>query len=229
MPRDAKPWYRSQTGSWYVTVRDQQHNLGKHPADAPPPRRGKSGWNAPDSIKKAFHALMVDDTPPTRPEQITVVEVCDRFLEHICPFAGERPSRPAERRKREKETGVKEPDPPLKVDPLVDARTFWWYDSYLQDLCKRYGRMPAADLDPDHVTRWLDAHPGWTTARRSAITAVKRAFNWAAEKKLLPASPIKALKKPKTPSRARVMTREERAETLKAIPDEEFRHFVEAM
>src|SRR5688572_10473387 len=136
MPFQAKPWYRSQTDSWYVEVRGQQQKLGKHPEDAPKPKRTKNGWNAPPAILQAFHRLMAEGQPPPKPDVILVAHVCDYFLDHICPYLNGRPDPPAERRKRERRTGVKEPDPPLKVDPLVDPRTFWWYDSYLQSFCK---------------------------------------------------------------------------------------------
>jgi integrase len=204
--------------------------LGKHLGDTPP-KRGKTGWNPPENIREAYRKLMADDPIASvpEPEVVLVCQVCDLFLEHISPFAGERPSRPAERRKREKETGIKEPDPALKPNPACDPRTYWWYDSYLQDFCKSHGALKASELKPIHVTRWLDAHPEWTTGRRCAITAVKRPFNWAAEQGVIPSSPIKSVKKPPVPSRARVMTRDERKEILTAIPDEEFRLFVEAM
>jgi hypothetical protein len=29
-----------------------------------------------------------------------------------------------------------------------------------------------------HMTRWLDAHPGWKGSRRNAVISIKRASNW---------------------------------------------------
>lgn len=110
-----------------------------------------------------------------------------------------------------------------------DARTYRWYRDYLQDFCRHVPRLKVADLKPFHVTRWLDAHPGWGASRRNAVIAVKRPFNWAAKEGLIPASPVRAVKKPPGRSRARTLTREGRAELLAAIPDRQFREFVLAM
>lgn len=58
------------------------------------------------------------------------------------------------------------------------------------------------DLRPFHVTRWLDAQGRWgTSSRRGAITALKRAMNWAAAERLIVASPLGALLRPKPPRR----------------------------
>jgi len=38
--------------------------------------------------------------------------------------------------------------------------TFANYRHFLRSFCKAYGRTPAAELKPFHVTRWLDAQPG---------------------------------------------------------------------
>jgi integrase len=234
MSRPAKPWYRKFTDSWYVELNEQQHNLGKHPDDAPPPRRYKKGWNAPPAIMQEFHRLMAqgpkaDPLPPA--QGILVCQVCDLFLDSICPFEGARPQK-EKRKKGEK------PKPPLPLKPNASCsvRTFWWYDAYLQDFCKYrhdgsspYGKMPARDLVELHVDYWLDAHPCWTTSRRNAITAVKRAFNWADKKGLLRPNPIKGVERPAAVSRARTLTKDERKEILDAIDDVEFRLFVEAM
>ena len=47
------------------------------------------------------------------------------------------------------------------------------------------------DVKPFHVTRWLDAHPKWTTSRRCAVICVKRAYNWAEAEGILPSNPLK--------------------------------------
>lgn len=227
--RQPQPWFRAAKNAWYVEHKGRQHRLGAHLGDTPP-RRGKTGWNPPPEIREAYRKLMADAPAVVPgPETVLVQQLCDLFLDHLCPFAGDRPLRPADRRRQERQTGRKLPDPPLKPDPACEPRTFWWYDAYLQDFCARYGDLRASGLKPIHVTRWLDSHPGWKTARRCALTALKRAFNWAAGEGVIPASPIKGVKKPAVPSRARTLTREQRAEILAAIPDEEFRLFVEAM
>jgi hypothetical protein len=55
--------------------------------------------------------------------------------------------------------------------------TFLWYKDYLQDFCDLYGTLLVQNLKPLHVSRWLDAHPGWKGSRRCAVIAIKRAFN----------------------------------------------------
>jgi hypothetical protein len=51
------PWYRASRDAWYVKIDGQQHLLGKHPAGAPKPKKGKFGWNAPRTIQDAYHKL----------------------------------------------------------------------------------------------------------------------------------------------------------------------------
>jgi integrase len=107
--------------------------------------------------------------------------------------------------------------------------TYRGYKDFLQDFCELYGTLLAKDLKPLHVTRWLDAHPGWNGSRRNAVVAVKRAFNWADAEGLLQPNPIKAVKKPPQRHRDRILTPEERQEILAAIKDRHFREFVFAM
>ena len=57
--------------------------------------------------------------------------------------------------------------------------SYQWYRGYLQDFCNLYGTLLVQDLRPLHVSKWLDAHPGWKGGRRGAVIAVKQAFNWA--------------------------------------------------
>src|SRR5262245_2181537 len=63
-----------------------------------------------------------------------------------------------------------------------DPQTYAGYKDFLQGFCDLYGTLRAVtQLKPFHVTRWLDRHSGWGDGtRRCAVTAVKRAFNWAA-------------------------------------------------
>src|SRR5437762_2199657 len=70
------------------------------------------------------------------------------------------------------------------------------YRHFLQDFCHAVGKLPASDVKPFHVTRWLDSHRNWKGARRSAVISVKRAFSWAEQEGLIAANPIKHVKKP---------------------------------
>jgi integrase len=80
--RPHRPWYRKQTDSWYVEIDGHQHHLGKHPDSAPPPRKGKGGWNAPPEIVAAFHHRMATSTRSLpEAEALQVATVCDLFLD----------------------------------------------------------------------------------------------------------------------------------------------------
>jgi hypothetical protein len=51
-------------------------------------------------------------------------------------------------------------------------------------------------LKPTHVQQRVDSQTGWGPAKRGAITAVQRAFNWATKMGLIEASPIRHVEKP---------------------------------
>jgi len=107
--------------------------------------------------------------------------------------------------------------------------TYLWYRHFLQGFTDLYGRLPARDLKPLHVTRWLDAHPDWDGGRRNAVTAVKRAFNWADEQGVLSPSPLRNVQKPPARRRTRILTAIEWEEILAAVPDRNFRDYLSAL
>ena len=163
--RPTSPWYRKSKNKWFVEIRGKQESLGRHPEGAPPPKKGRNGWNAPPEIMAAYHKLMAAD-PLHIPEQtkLQVCQVFDLFLDF-----SHKHHEPA---------------------------TYLSYCAFLQDFSELFGTILGQDLKPLHVTRWLDAHPGWKGSRRNAVIAVKRAFNWADAEGLLQPNPIKAVKKP---------------------------------
>lgn len=109
-------------------------------------------------------------------------------------------------------------------------RTYYWYRNFLQDFSNRCGNLRVEELKPFHVSRWLDAHSDWGTARWGAITAVKRAFNWAVDEGLLGDSPVKKLKKPPMPARDRFLTVQERGKIVDNYRhNDPFRDFLFAM
>src|SRR5579862_6225445 len=62
------------------------------------------------------------------------------------------------------------------------ANTYEFYRSFLQAFVDQHGLVRVRDLKKFHVTRWFEAHPGWNqSTRRCALTALKRALNWAAK------------------------------------------------
>ena len=53
-------------------------------------------------------------------------------------------------------------------------------------------------LSPLHIDQWIAAHKDWTRGGyRSRIQAVKRALNYAVERKMLAESPLKGYKVPR--------------------------------
>jgi hypothetical protein len=76
-----------------------------------------------------------------------------------------------------------------------ERETYDHYKRFLQSFSELYGRIPAQKLKPIHVTRWLDQH-NWKGGRRNAITAVKRAFNWADKQGILSTNPLRNVEKP---------------------------------
>src|SRR5207253_2909913 len=78
-----KPWYRASKSAWYVEHNLKQVRLGEHTDGAPPPKKSKSGWNAPQPILDAFYKLMASDPANLpKPEKILAAQLCDLFLEH---------------------------------------------------------------------------------------------------------------------------------------------------
>jgi len=199
--RPHHPWYRAANNCWYVEINGDQTLLGKHPEGVLPPRKRKKG-----------------DPPPMPPDAI--MQAYHRLMAT------------SSRKLPGADT--------LRVCQVCDLfldysqkhhaeGTYRGYKDYLQDFCESYGTLLGKDLKPLHVTRWLDAHPGWKGSRRNAVIAVKRVFNWAEAEGLLQPNPVKAVKKPPQRHRDRVVTPEERQEILAAIKDQQFREFVFAM
>jgi integrase len=111
-----------------------------------------------------------------------------------------------------------------------DAKTYEFYCYFIVPFVERFGAAAAATFPPLSFSKWLDEHPGWKGARRNAIIAVKRMFNWAVnDAGLLAESPLRAIKKPPKKRRNRVLTAEEREYVYGLILDEQFQQFVFAM
>lgn len=103
------------------------------------------------------------------------------------------------------------------------------YRYFLQAFSDDHGRLPAAEVKPFHVARWLDAHPTWNGGRRHAVIAVKRAFSWADQQGILSSNPLRTVRVERGRCRTRVLSEAEVAEILAAIRDRQFREFMTAM
>ena len=86
--------------------------------------------------------------------------------------------------------------------------TFDWYRRFLQYFCNQCGSLTLAQVQPFHVTRWMDAHNWNDSSRRAAICCVQGAFNWAVQQGYLSVSPLRSLKKPRPKRRERLVTPE---------------------
>ncbi len=72
-----------------------------------------------------------------------------------------------------------------------------------------YGGLKALELTPYHVDQWLAAHKGWKNSKRTHVQALKRALNYAVDRKLIPANPIKGYKTKEANGRKTYITPEQ--------------------
>lgn len=100
-----------------------------------------------------------------------------------------------------------------------EPKTFARYRKYLQSFCDLFGTLGALDVKPLHVTRWLDAHPRWTTSHRCAVVCVKRAYNECEAEGILTSNPLKKVRKPPAVRRERILTPDEWKHFFAAVRD----------
>ena len=158
------------------------------------------GEGAQPEAMKAFYKLMAGEVPQeARNGEITVARLCDLFLEWSKTHH--------------------------------EPATYSWHRTYLDQFCncRNAGRAKVSAIRPFDVTRWLDDHPEWTGAARSAVQIVKRAFSWGEQQGLIAANPIRKLKVPAGRSRERFLSAGERQEILAAVNDPAFRNFLIAV
>lgn len=215
-----KPFFREFDQCWYAQLRlpggkRKQVKLLDQNRDS---IRGRENEQA--AFQAFFRLMSKEAAAIPEPDALKVCQVCDLFLVAINPYAGEAP-----------QTQPKKNDeqPPLKPSASHDVRTYWWYRKYLQSFCDFFGTLGALAVKPFHVSRWLDAHPKWTTSRRCAVICVKRAYNWCEAEGILTTNPMKKVKKPAAVRRERIITPEEWSQLFAAIRDREFKDFVTAL
>jgi integrase len=108
-----------------------------------------------------------------------------------------------------------------------EPRTYEFYRSFLQTFVDLHGAVRVRDLKAYHVTRWFETQPGWNqSSRRCAVTAIKRALNWAVKEGYLGTNPLKAVEKPSVLHREKVVTAEEHKTITDAVLDEAFKWFL---
>lgn len=110
-----------------------------------------------------------------------------------------------------------------------DQLTYDWYKNFLDSFKAKWGKLRISLLKKSHIAEWLNAKGYNPTSQNRAISAIKRAFNWAVEEEHISKSPVAHIRKPKALVRDRVLTLEERRLVISSIRGDCFRDFVHAM
>lgn len=85
-----------------------------------------------------------------------------------------------------------------------------FYRRHLGSFSGFCGGKTVAAVAPRDVAAWLDTHPDWgPTTRAGAVTAVKRAFRWAARQGHIDRDPLEATEKPRPRRRELILNREQ--------------------
>lgn len=106
------------------------------------------------------------------------------------------------------------------VDDFLDwckknkPASFTWYFQFLNPFCKVIDGLRVDDVTPEHVSDFIEKPTWGPSAKRGAVTAIKRAFNWAVDQKKIHANPIKKMKKEDAGTRELLITAEIHAELV---------------
>ena len=218
MARSASPWYREDRQCWSVIIDGKRYSLGEHPDLQPPRKNKKNKWVVPKAILDRFDDLKValrqgQPSPLTAAKPpVSVAEVFEKFLEWC------------------------------QVNR--SARTYEWSKDHIQCFCDhlkarevpiRPARFPALELAPIHLSEWIDFYRRpregkrlWgANHSRGAMTAVVRAFSWAAKQRLISENPIRGIEKPTAVRREQVLTQDEFGKLLAEVKDRPFRDVLE--
>jgi hypothetical protein len=87
-----------------------------------------------------------------------------------------------------------------------DPLTYSWYKNFLDSFKARTGGLRISLLKKHHVQAWLNDKGYNATSQNRAISAIKRAFNWAVEEEYIVRNPVAHVRKPKSLVRDRVLT-----------------------
>jgi integrase len=111
-----------------------------------------------------------------------------------------------------------------------EPNTYQFYRHFLQNFVDKHGAVRVRDLKPYHVTKWLEQGSTWgQSTRRCAVTAVKRALNWAVQEGYLDANPLRNVVKAAVRHRDTLVSEGEHAKLKDAASDEVFREFLSAL
>jgi integrase len=200
------PWYSDSRsgGGWFVKLDGEQHFLGKHPADAPKPKKGRSGrWNPPRIILDEFYKLMTLGDTALKSDYTfeTICALYVRELEETNPGLAKR----------------------YEQTTLQLCR--------FEYRGKRVGKLLVnAELEGIHLRKWAETFPSDQT-QRTYINCCKAVLTWAVRKKGINIShnPFLSVKSPKIESRAVVISLEEHEALLKFWNYDCFCDFLQAL
>jgi integrase len=89
--------------------------------------------------------------------------------------------------------------------------------------------LTVAELKPIHVTRAMDAQPGWSASTKNGFgRSVQQAFNWAEAQGLIDRTPIRRVEKPGGTARETPVTPAEFEKLTELVKDRPFRDLIEA-
>lgn len=89
--------------------------------------------------------------------------------------------------------------------------------SLFDDFCSAVGDMPCPKLTSDHLIRWMDSHPNWSSStKRSHINSIMAAFNHCVRRRKIAENPLFGLVKPRWERRSKVISGEDQAVLLAA-------------
>jgi len=113
----------------------------------------------------------------------------------------------------------------------LEPRSYEWYRQHVQsfvDWLPAPKMLTVDRLKPFHVQNWLDSKPTWGHNHRvGAITAIKRAFNWAEQQGHILKSPIRQIVKPTAKRREQFLTASDFKALLAVVKDATFRDVIE--
>jgi len=103
-------------------------------------------------------------------------------------------------------------------------KTYKGYLDFCQSFLSKWQHLTTDELKPRHVQEWLNEKTTWNqTTKRSAITCLKRAFNWAVRNYGVDHNPIMGMEKPEANTRTNVVPPEEFEQILKHVADNNFK------
>jgi integrase len=165
------PWFRQSKGTWYATLNGRKVSLGV-----------KGEASKPAAVK-AWHRLMADGHP-TAPPPVPPAR----------PPAGDKPASPVTvKAVADAFTASRE--------GLTRPATLTVYRCLLAHVVNRFGTLPASGLTADAFGRWLASLPLSASSKNTVGGVAMTAFRWAEATGLIPANPLRGLRRPPKASR----------------------------